>query len=110
MPGADEKLIDLLEDNIFMMDQLTTILDEDGAEALFDQVLKGVEYQIASQEPVEYRCGCSRERLSQVLSCIDQQELRDMAAQGEDIHIRCDFCGTEYLFAPDELQAMLQEG
>jgi len=26
MPGADEELIGRLEDNIFMMDQLTTIL------------------------------------------------------------------------------------
>jgi molecular chaperone Hsp33 len=109
MPGADEKLIDMLEDNIFMMDQLTTILAEDGAEALFDQVLKGVSYQIVSQEPVEYRCGCSRERLHQVLSCIDQGELKDMVAQGQDIHIRCDFCGTEYDFAPAELQTMIHE-
>ena len=29
MPGAPEELIGKLEDNIFMMDQLTTILDED---------------------------------------------------------------------------------
>jgi molecular chaperone Hsp33 len=35
MPGAPEELISTLEDNIFYMDQLTTILDEDGAEAVF---------------------------------------------------------------------------
>ena len=34
MPGAPEDLITKLEDNIFMMDQLTTILDEDGADAI----------------------------------------------------------------------------
>ena len=39
MPGADEALITKLEDNIFLMDQLTTILDEVGAEAVFAQVL-----------------------------------------------------------------------
>ena len=32
--------IEKLEDNIFFMDQLTTILDEDGAEEVFAQVLK----------------------------------------------------------------------
>ena len=41
MPGAPEDMIAKLEDNIFMMDQLTTVLSEDGVEALFDQVLKG---------------------------------------------------------------------
>jgi redox-regulated HSP33 family molecular chaperone len=30
-------------------------------------------------------------------------------AQGQDIHIRCDFCGTEYDFAPAELQTMIHE-
>ena len=30
MPGAEDSLIDKLEDNILMMDQLTTVLDEDG--------------------------------------------------------------------------------
>ena len=38
MPGAPEDMIAKLEDNIFMMDQLTTVLSEDGGEALFDQV------------------------------------------------------------------------
>ena len=45
MPGAPEEYIDRLEENIFMMDQVTTVLDEDGAEALFGQVLKGFEHQ-----------------------------------------------------------------
>jgi molecular chaperone Hsp33 len=109
MPGASDSLIDKLEDNIFWMDQLTTILDEDGAETVFAQVLRGLPYEIVSQEPVEYRCGCSRERLSQVLSCIDQSELQDMVNQGEDTHIRCDFCGTEYRFPAQELAQMLKK-
>ena len=42
MPGAPEELITKLEDNIFMMDQLTTILDEDGADAIIPQVMRGL--------------------------------------------------------------------
>ncbi|MCD8088720.1 MAG: Hsp33 family molecular chaperone HslO [Oscillospiraceae bacterium] len=108
MPGADEKLIDLLEENIFLMDQLTTILDEDGAETLFDQVLKGLDYQIVSQEPIAYRCGCSRERLTEVLSCVDRAELEDMVAQGQDTEIRCDFCGKQYIFTPEDIRGMMR--
>ncbi len=108
MPGADEKLIDLLEENIFMMDQLTTILDEDGAEAVFDQVLKGLGHQIVSWEPIAYRCGCSRERLTEVLSCVDHAELEDMIAQGRDTEIRCDFCGKQYIFTPEDIRGMME--
>lgn len=106
MPGAAEELITRLEDNIFMMDQLTTILDEDGAEALFKQVLKGFEYHITEQTPVAYRCPCSRERFAHALTTIDPADLLDMALAKEDAEIVCDFCGTKYIFTAEELRAL----
>ena len=106
MPGADEKLIDVLEENIFMMDQLTTVLDEDGAETLFAQVLKGLEYHIVGEVEVGYRCPCSRERVEEALSCIEKQELEEIIAEGRDISVSCQFCGKEYSFSPEELLSL----
>ncbi len=104
MPGADESMIGKLEDNIFMMDALTTVLAEDGAEELFRQVLKGFEYHIVSETPVEYRCYCSRERVIEAISCIEREELQDMIADGKDISVSCQFCDRVYSFSPDELR------
>lgn len=109
MPGADTALIDTLEENIFMMDQLTTILDEDGAEELFRQVLKGLEYHIVGESPVEYRCYCSRERVREALLCIDSADIEDMCREGKDISVSCQFCDSVYSFTPDELKALLNE-
>lgn len=109
MPGADTALIDTLEENIFMMDQLTTILDEDGAEELFRQVLKGLEYHIVGEAPVEYRCYCSRERVREALLCIDSADIEDMCREGKDISVSCQFCDSVYSFTPDELKALLNE-
>lgn len=109
MPGADESLIDRLEDNIFTMDQLTTILSEDGEEELFRQVLKGLEYHLVGQVPVEYRCYCSRERVEEALSCIELSELEDMIAQGQDISVSCQFCDRVYSFSPDALHEIAEQ-
>lgn len=109
MPGADDSLIEKLEENIFLMDQLTTVLDEDGAEALFDQVLRGMDYSLLETSPVEYRCGCSRERVAEALRCLSDDELRDISADGKDIEVACDFCGTSYVFTPQELAALKGE-
>ena len=109
MPGADTALIDTLEENIFMMDQLTTILDEDGAEELFRQVLKGLEYHIVGEAPVEYRCYCSRERVREALLCIDSADIEDMCREGKDISVSCQFCDSVYSFTPYELKALLNE-
>ena len=103
MPGADEALIAQLEENIFLMDQLTTILAEDGAEDVFKQVLKGLEYHIVSEKSVEYRCYCSRERVEEALCSVGPEELDSMIAEGKEISVSCQFCDRTYVFTPEEL-------
>lgn len=107
MPGAPEEYIEALEENIFMMDQLTTILDEDGEEELFRQVLKGFEYHTVQQVPVGYRCYCSRERVAEAVSCIDRADLEDIISEGRDISVSCQFCDESYSFSPDALREIL---
>ena len=106
MPGAGEELITKLEDNIFLMDQLTTILSEDGTDALFAQVLKGFDWHLVGEYPVGYRCPCSRERVEQALTVIDRKELREIIAEGKDVSVSCQFCDKVYSFTPQELAAI----
>lgn len=106
MPGAPEELITTLEDNILVMDQLTTILAEDGVDEAVRQVLRGLEYETVMRVPVGYRCNCSRERVEQALISCGKQELEDMAASGEDAEVSCQFCDKIYRFTPKELREM----
>lgn len=109
MPGADEGLITKLEDNIFMMDALTTILAEDGAEAVFNQVLAGLEHHIVGEVPVGYRCTCSRERVSGALKAIERAELEEIIAEGTNCEIGCQFCDKVYVFTPEDLRSIAAE-
>ena len=109
MPGAEMAMIEQLEYNIFMMDQLTTILDEDGTDEIFAQVLKGFEYHLVGEYPVEYRCYCSRERVEEAVSCIEKDELLDMAAEGKDVSVACQFCDAVYHFSPEELKNIAEK-
>ena len=107
MPGAPEELIGKLEDNIFMMDQLTTILDEDGVDAIIAQVMRDLAPEIVLRHPMSYRCACSRARVEQALRQCGADELRAMIAEGEDTRVHCQFCDTEYVFTPADLQTLL---
>ena len=109
LPGAPESLIEKLEDNIFLMDQLTTILAEDGAEAVIDQVMKDLEPEIVDRHPVEYRCYCSRERVRGALGTVGADALKEMIADGQSVEVSCQFCDAVYHFATDELQSLLGE-
>ena len=109
MPGAPEKYIDVLEENIFMMDQLTTVLSEDGLEAVFEQGLKGLPYHIVDSDTVGYRCYCSRERVADAILGAGEAELESMINDGKDIDVSCQFCDTVYTFTPDDLRALLDD-
>ena len=105
LPGAPEELIARLEENITLMDQLTTILDEDGEREVIAQVLRGLEPRILAEESVEYRCYCSRERVASALVSLGADTLTELAAGG-DAEIGCQFCGAEYTFTPKELEEL----
>ena len=109
MPGADASLIDRLEENIFLMDQLTTVLDEDGERALFEQVLRGFDWHEVGSYPVAYRCPCTRERVERALTVIEPEELGEIAAEGKDVSVSCQFCDRVYVFTPRELLALKRE-
>lgn len=107
MPGAPEECIDKLEENIFMMDQLTTILAEDGEMELFNQVLKGFENHVVGEAPVGYRCYCSRERVEEAISCIESSELEQMIKENRDTEVSCQFCDAKYLFTSEDFEKIL---
>lgn len=107
MPFAPEETISKLEDNIFFMDQLTTILDEDGAEELFKQVLKDLNAEILGEEAIEYRCSCSRESVSNALRSIGKEELENMIREGKEISVGCQFCDENYVYTVPELEELL---
>ena len=109
MPGADASLIDRLEENIFLMDQLTTVLDQDGERALFAQVLRGFDWHEVGAYPVAYRCPCTRERVERALTVIEPEELGEIAAEGKDVSVSCQFCDRVYVFTPRELLALKRE-
>ena len=109
MPGAPEAYIDRLEENIFLMDQLTTVLSEDEPEELFRQILKGFDWHLVAEAPVGYRCACSRERVDEALSVIDKAELREMLAEKRDFTVNCQFCDKVYTVTSLDLRRLLDE-
>ena len=103
MPFAPEDVAAQLEENIFLMDQLTTILAEDGPEAVVEQVFKGLEPRIVQRSAMEYRCNCSRERVLRAVKSLGREDLDSLRADGQEVEVRCEFCGTAYTFSPEEV-------
>ena len=60
------------------------------------------------QEPVEYRCGCSRDRIERALLSLGRDELSAILAEQGSCDLTCQFCDRVYHFSGPELEGLIQ--
>ena len=110
MPGADKAVISAVERGIAQVGAVTAALDRgDDALELLRQVLSDFELEILETAPVEYRCYCSRERVSRALISMGRDELEKLIAEQHGAELTCQFCDRVYQFTEEELQSLLDE-
>ena len=108
LPGAPDEQIDKLEAGIQRADTVTKILETGmDAETMLKTVLADFEIEILETTPVEYRCYCSRERVTSMLISLGKKELRQIVDDGQTIHIDCQFCDRIYDFSPQQVEEIL---
>ena len=109
LPGAPDSVIDKLEASIEKAGAVTKMLDSgmDG-EAVLQAVLADFEVEILEKTPVEYRCYCSRDRVTRTLISLGREELQSIIDDGETIHIDCQFCDRIYDYTPEEIGEILR--
>ncbi len=90
------------------LEQLTDTVKN---EELFGLEANDVLYRLYNQEkvrvfepqPVEFHCGCSRERSGSAIVTVDRAEISDILAEEGSISLHCDYCGTTYTFDQSEV-------
>lgn len=109
LPGAEEGLISRLEENIMKVGHATGLLREGKTAAeLLLAVLEGFSPEILEEHPVEYRCYCSRERVSRALVSMGRDELSSLLAEQGGARLTCQFCDAVYEFSAGELEEILK--
>lgn len=110
LPGAPDRVIDQIEAGIQAAGAVTGQLSAGiSAQQLLEKVLGGFDLEILETTPVEYRCYCTRERVTSTLISLGRKELQDIVDDGETIHIGCQFCDTDYAFTPEQVREILEK-
>ena len=110
LPGAPEDTIDKIEAGIEKAGAVTSLLDTGlSAQGLLETVMEGLDLEILETSPVEYRCYCSRDRVTATLISLGRKELQEIVEDNETVHIECQFCDTIYDFTPEEIRGILEE-
>jgi molecular chaperone Hsp33 len=105
LPGASEQVIEALELNISGIRGVSELLEQGGLPHVVETVLAGLDREVMEVSPLRYQCRCSRERLLQHLVLLSAEDREYLRREDGTIDADCVFCGTHYLFTPDELAA-----
>ena len=109
LPGAPDDVIMKIETGIACAGAVTPMLDSGMTpEELLRKVLCEFELEFFEQEPVSYRCYCSRERVEKTLITVGRKDLQEMIDDGKPISVECQFCDQVYTFSPDDLRGILK--
>lgn len=107
LPGADDKTIDKLEENVKKLPSVTSLMDSGKSiEDILFMALDGFESEILYEQTTTYRCNCSRERTAEILKSIDTNELLSMADELPQVEVACHFCPQVYTFKPEEIRKL----
>ena len=66
--------------------------------------------RLFESEPVAFRCGCSRERLTNTLVALGRAEADAILAEQGEIIADCEFCNRRYRFDAVDMAALFSEG
>ena len=110
LPGAFEDTIEKLEKNIAKLEPVTTMLAK--GMSILDickTALDGFELEVLDETPVNYVCGCSREKLERYFMTMSDDDIRSMADEKGEAEAVCQFCNKKYVFTKDDREAIIKE-
>lgn len=110
LPGAGEAVISAVERGVARLGAVSGRLDS-GMDPLdlLREVLGEFQLEVLETAPMEYRCYCSRERVSRALISLGSEELSSLIEEQGGAELTCQFCDKVYQFTADELKTLLSE-
>ena len=109
LPGATEETIDIVERGIQRAGAVTAMLEQGMTpEDILGQVCGDLGVVFMETTEVDYKCYCSRERVTAALISLGEKELTEIADEGKTFPVECQFCDTVYKFTPEDIQEILK--
>ena len=108
LPGAGEDIITKIEAGVQRVGSVSHALEGglDGA-GLLRAVLSDFDLDILETHPVEYRCYCSRDRVTRALISIGREELSSLIQEQGQAELTCQFCDQSYRYSKEDLEEIL---
>lgn len=108
LPGAGEDIITKIEAGVQRVGSVSHALEGGlGGAGLLRAVLSDFDLEILETHPVEYRCYCSRDRVTRALISMGREELSSLIQEQGQAELTCQFCDQIYRYSKEDLEEIL---
>lgn len=106
MPGCDEEVLEKLGNNVAITPYVTQLLELGYTpEKIIEVLARGLEFDIKESMPVKFSCGCSKDKILNMLAALSQDDI-DYLTEQRDTEVHCQYCNKVYHFSSEELKQL----
>ena len=106
MPGCDEEVLEKLGNNVAVTPYVTQLLELGYTpEKIIEVLARGLEFDIKESMPVKFSCGCSKDKILNMLAALSQDDI-DYLTEQVDTEVHCQYCNKVYHFSSEELKQL----
>lgn len=106
MPGCDEEVLEKLGNNVAVTPYVTQLLELGYTpEKIIEVLARCLEFDIKESMPVKFSCGCSKDKILNMLAALSQDDI-DYLTEQPDTEVHCQYCNKVYHFSSEELKQL----
>ncbi len=106
MPGCDEEVLEKLGNNVAVTPYVTQLLELGYTpEKIIEVLARGLEFDIKESKPVKFSCGCSKDKILNMLVALSKDDI-DYLTEQPDTEVHCQYCNKVYHFSSEELKQL----
>lgn len=106
MPGCDEEVLEKLGNNVAVTPYVTQLVELGYTpEKIIEVLARGLEFDIKESMPVKFSCGCSKDKILNMLAALSQDDI-DYLTEQPDTEVHCQYCNKVYHFSSEELKQL----
>ncbi len=106
MPGCDEEVLEKLGNNVSVTPYVTQLLELGYTpEKIIEVLARGLEFDIKESMPVKFSCGCSKDKILNMLAALSKDDI-DYLTEQPDTEVHCQYCNKVYHFSSEELKQL----
>jgi molecular chaperone Hsp33 len=107
LPGADERVLGMLEDRAAKIPPVTQLVAAGAdAAALLHELAGDLELHSHHAMEIRFACRCNLTRVEAVLMGLGADELLQLRRERDWTEATCEYCKTRYLFTAEELERL----